>query len=115
MRGRPNSTNDLLDSERRFLSALRELGFGRFEFVRIHGGELVLNPWPTTVRLLRFGGDAIDPNPRPMEFELKAPVAELFQYIRGIDDGEIRCLQVLHGQPISMEIEHRLPTASEAT
>ena len=112
---RPTSTDDLLDSERRFLSALQQLGFGRFEFVRIHHGELVLNPWPTAVQLLKFGTEAVDPGSRPEVFELKNPMAQLFQYVRSIRDGEIRCLQVLHGQPISMEIEHCHPITSEAS
>jgi hypothetical protein len=36
-------------------------------------------------------------------------MADLFEYIRGVDDGEIRRLEVRHGLPFSMEIEHRIP------
>ena len=52
---RPISTRDLLATERTFVAAMTGLGFGRFEFLRIHRGELVLDPWPTVVRDVKFG------------------------------------------------------------
>jgi len=36
---------------------------------------------------------------------LKPQVTELFEYIRAVDAGEIRTLEVKHGLPFSMEIE----------
>jgi hypothetical protein len=38
------------------------LGFGRFEYLRIERGELVLDPWPTVVRDVKFGSQ--DPGAR---------------------------------------------------
>ncbi len=108
---RPTSTHDLLRSERRFVAAMTELGFGRFEFLRIERGELVLDPWPTTVRGVKFGSaDTAIYKPLPDGFELKAQVAEFFEWVRGVDEGEIRCLELRHGLPFSMEIEHRSDT-----
>jgi hypothetical protein len=103
---RPASTHDLLDSERRFVQAMQDLGFGRFEFLQIRNGELVLDPWPTTVRDVKFGSQ--EPTPlrlRSAEFELKRQVVELFEYVRSVEAGEIRALEVRHGLPFSMEIE----------
>jgi hypothetical protein len=51
-------TTDLRPSERRFLVGMQQLGHGRFELVRIHRGELVLDPWPSTVRSIKFGSDS---------------------------------------------------------
>jgi hypothetical protein len=31
---------------------------------------------------------------------------EFLEYVRTIDSGEIRCLEVRHGLPFSMEVEH---------
>jgi hypothetical protein len=105
---RPTSTQDLFQSERRFVAAMREIGFGRFEFLRIEHGELLLDPWPTTVRGVKFGSeDAVTHKSLPGEFELKGQVAEFFEYVRAVDAGEIRCLELRHGLPFSMEIEHR--------
>ena len=103
---RPTSTRDLRPSERVFLAAMSDLGFGRFEYLRIERGELVLDPWPTVVRDVKFGSQ--DPGAAkipPAEFDLKPQVAELFEYLRSVDAGEIRTLEVKHGLPFSMEIE----------
>jgi hypothetical protein len=34
-------------------------------------------------------------------------MAEFFEYVRAVDAGEIRCLELRHGLPFFMEIEHR--------
>ena len=102
---RPASTGDLSPCERRFVTALRQLAFGHLECIQIRRGALVLNPWPTTVQVLKFG----EAEPRAAEsadFEIKKSMAQFFEYIRGVDDGEIRCLEVRHGLPFSMEIEY---------
>ncbi|MGA7411272.1 MAG: hypothetical protein WBW33_12350 [Bryobacteraceae bacterium] len=104
---RPMSSADLRPSERRFLAALDQLRFGRIESVRIHRGELILDPWPTTVQLLKFVAAETDAYEESAEFELKKPIVELFAYIRRIDEGKILCLEVRRGVPFSMEVEHR--------
>ena len=103
---RPASTRELSVAERTLLTAIQQLGFGRFEFVRIRRGELVLDPWPKTVQTLKFGSSP-PTIVRDKEFELKEQVSEFFEYVRGIDDGEIRTLEIRHGLPFSMEIDHR--------
>jgi hypothetical protein len=103
---RPASTQDLLHSERTFVAAMTGLGFGRFEFLRIDRGELVLDPWPTMVRDVKFGcPDPVAGRTVPTSFQLKPQVAEFFEYARDVDAGEIRELQVRHGLPFSMEVE----------
>jgi hypothetical protein len=102
------STSELRCSERVFVAAMQRLGFGRFELLGINNGELVLDPWPTTVRGVKFGSE--DPAGSLMilgegEFQLKRQVIELFEYVRGIEAGKIRCLEVRHGLPFFMEVE----------
>ena len=105
-RGRPASTKDLLPSERSLLDAMRVVEFGQIEFLRIRAGEPVLDPWPTVVRNLKFGVDGRDPRPTAnREFDLKPEAADLFEYTRDVEDGEIRALVVRHGLPFSMEVE----------
>jgi hypothetical protein len=102
----PASSRDLRPAERRFLTAMQQLGFGRFEHLRIERGEVVLDPWPTTIRDLKFGcTDSAPPAPKSDAFALKQQVAELFEYIRSVETGEIRVLEVKHGLPFAMEIE----------
>jgi hypothetical protein len=107
---RPFSTEDLLPSERRFFSAMDGLGFGRFEDVRIESGEIILDPWPTIVRGVKFGTDSpAAPRTPSANFPLKQQVVEFFQYVRAVDKGEIRFLEVKHSIPFSMEIQHPIP------
>ena len=103
---RPSTTKDLRPSERRMIAAMRILRFGRFEYIRIERGEIVLNPWPASVREVKFGSR--DPGAAKIpaaEFELKPQIAELFEYVRAVDAGELRTLEVKGGLPFSMEIE----------
>jgi hypothetical protein len=107
-------TRQLRPSERRFLRAIQELGHGRFEELRILQGELVLDPWPTTIRSVKFGNAT--PNRPPSEsadFELKDQAAEFFAYVRAIDTGVIRILEVRGGLPFAMEVAD-YPTAQAA-
>jgi len=88
------------------VAAMRRMGFGRYEYVQIRNGELVLDPWPTTVRDVKFGTtDPVALRQFPDEFELKQQVAELFEYVRSVEAGEIRTLEVKNGLPFSMEVE----------
>jgi hypothetical protein len=103
----PKATHDLSPSERRFVVAMNELRFGRFEFLRIEHGKLVLDPWPAATRSFKFGNGHLAARKEvPNEFELKRHVAQFFERVRSIEAGEIRCLEVRHGLPFSMEVEH---------
>jgi hypothetical protein len=105
---RPTATRDLSPCERSVVTLLQQLGFGHLESIRIRGGAVVLDPWPTVVKVLKFGA-AESQHPSPSaDFELKKSMADLFDYVRGVDDGEIRCLEVRHGLPFSMEVEQRI-------
>ena len=100
------SKSELRSSERDFVAAMQRLGFGRFEFLRIYKGELALDPWPTTVRGVKFGSeDPATSRTPPDEFPLKRQVIEFFAYVREVDAGEIRTLEIRHGLPFSMEVE----------
>lgn len=104
-RGRPTNTKDLLPSERSLLEIIRILGFGQIEFLRIRAGEPVLDPKPTVVHALKFGAPREPTAPCASDFDLKHEAADLFEYTRDVDEGEIRVLVIRHGLPFSMEIE----------
>jgi hypothetical protein len=99
------SIRDLRPSERQFVDAMRRLGHGRFESLRIQRGELVLEPPQTAVRSVKFGKPTPNKPEHPSSaFDLKQEVAQLFEAIRGIDAGEIRVIEVRGGLPFCMEI-----------
>lgn len=108
---RPVSTRDLKPSERRFVSANTELQFGRYERVRIQNGELILDPWPSTVRHVKFGISEPPRKDGQETFELKKQVADFFEFVRTVDAGTIRVLQISSGLPVAMEIEEGLGAA----
>jgi hypothetical protein len=101
----PATTADLLASEAAFIDAMQKLGFGRFEYLQIRDGQLVLNPWPAAVRDVKFGTPVNTGRTAGSEAELRPQIAEFFAYVRDVDAGEIRELEVRHGLPFSMEIE----------
>lgn len=101
----PVTTQDLLNSEASFLAAMQRLGFGRFEYLQIRAGELVLHPWPSVVRDIKFATPPNTGKPSEPRSDLRPQVVEFFAYVREVDAGEIRELEVRHGLPFSMEIE----------
>lgn len=101
----PVTLQDLLPTEAAFLAAMQRLGFGRFEYLQIRGGELVLDPWPVMVRDVKFAASQHTGKPAESNSDLRPQVAEFFAYVREVDSGEIRELEVRHGLPFSMEIE----------
>ncbi len=101
----PLTTTDLLPSEAAFIAAMQELCFGRFEHLQIRGGQLVLDPWPATIRDVKFGTQVNAGRTAASDSELRPQIAEFFGYVRDVDAGEIRELEVRHGLPFSMEIE----------
>jgi hypothetical protein len=101
----PVTINDLLPSEVVFVAAMEHLSFGRFECLQIRGGELVLDPWPTTIRDIKFATPKNAGKPELSTAELRPQVAELFEYVRTGDTGAIRILEIRHGLPFAMEVE----------
>ena len=104
----PKSTRDLLPHERQFVAALQRLGCGHVERIKIRCGALALEPSPTVVKVLKFGAAESQPPSHPADCELKRSMVEFFEYIRGVEEGEIRRLEIRHGLPFSMEIESRI-------
>jgi hypothetical protein len=101
----PATIQDMLPSEVAFVVAMQQLRFGRFEYLQIRGGELVLNPWPSAVRDVKFATPPNTGKPAEPNSDLRPQIAEFFAYVRDVDAGEIRELEVRHGLPFSMEIE----------
>ena len=96
---------DLRPSEVGFIAAIQHLGFGIFEHLQISGGELVLDPPPVTVRHIKFGTAATTGKPLEGNAELRHQLVEFFAYVRKVEAGEIRTLEIRHGLPFAMEIE----------
>jgi hypothetical protein len=100
----PISTLDLRPSERRFVVAMQQLGYGRFESLQIRCGEFILDPWPTTIRSIKFGNTTPHRSgDKSVEFALKGadcrvvpPCAQHEQRLHS-STGNPRRSAVLHG------------------
>jgi hypothetical protein len=109
---RPSSARELLPTERRFVTVLQQLGFGHLESVKIRSGEVVLDRALTLVQVPKFGAAESQPPSSSADFELKKSMADLFEYIRGVDDGVIRRLEI---RPIDGSPSLRISSARPAS
>jgi hypothetical protein len=100
----PVRVQDLFHSETAFISTMQQLRFGLIEQLQIRGGELVLRPEPATIRHIKFGAPVVNGKTSDRKSELCPQIAEFFAYVREIDIGEIRTLEIRHGLPFSMEV-----------
>jgi hypothetical protein len=95
---------DLLRSERIAFVVMQRIGFGRIESLRVQHGELVLNPWPRTIRDVKFASETATSQGFSDEVELKGQIIEFFGYVRAMDSGEILSLEIRHGMPFAMKV-----------
>jgi hypothetical protein len=101
----PTRRQELLPSEALILAAMQRLRFGRFEFLQIRRGELVLDPWPVTIQDTKFASTANAVSPEVACDELRPQVSEFFSHVRTTIAGEIRKLEFRHGLPFGMEVD----------
>lgn len=99
----PINKASLQPARRLLLERLQQINFGRLEGLVVRDRQPVLDPPPTIIREVKFGGDN---GPRPElhvdDFALKSQVVELFAVLDELRDGVIDLLEVKHGLPFRM-------------
>lgn len=102
---RPVSKQHVSSCRARLLELMQALNFGRIERLPVRAGEPVLDPLPTIVREVKFGGqNGVRDEWALGDFALKAPVVELFGEMDRLRDGLIDVLTVKHGLPFNMHV-----------
>lgn len=100
--------SSLSEPQRRLVELMQSINFGRIENLHVRAGEPAFTPAPRVVRKVKIGSEN---GPRPEaacnDFWLKHQTIELFDAIAGVGDGQILTIEVKHGLPFSLEIEHR--------
>jgi hypothetical protein len=96
-----------LSKQRRdLLGIMQRINFGRIEGLTVRSGEPTFDPIPRIIQEIKLGGED---SPRmeleQADFELKAQVVELFQYMTKVGNGSIACLDVKHGLPFRIVVE----------
>jgi hypothetical protein len=108
----PISKSSLSEAQGRLVQLLQNLNFGRIECLRVKAGEPIFEPEPRVIQKLKMGGDN---TPRPEaaleDFWLKQQTVEMLTAIANLRDGEVLSIEVKHGLPFAIEIEHRLANA----
>jgi hypothetical protein len=101
----PTTKSSLSDSEAHLLELLQQLNFGRIECLKVADGRPVLVPPPRIIQKFKMGGEnSSRPEVSLSDFRLKQDVIELFSLMRRMHMGEIHCIEVRHGLPISVEV-----------
>jgi hypothetical protein len=102
------ATNAALSPGRKDLVQLMQrLNFGRIEGLEIRNGEPVFEPAPRIIQDIKIGGEN---GPRPElareDFALRSQVTELFDHLTRLDHGVVTVIEVKHGLPFKLVIEH---------
>jgi len=110
----PRSKSSLSGPQQRLVELMQQINFGRIEDLLVRNGAPVFNPPPRVIRKLKIGADN---SPRPEysfdDFLLRQQTEELLSAIEQMGDGEVLVIDVRHGLPFSIEIEH-LPETTGA-
>lgn len=102
----PRRALDLTAAERRLVTVLQRINFGRVRNLTVRDGQPVFEPAPRTQRDHKFGGQN---GPRPEvsldDYILKKEVVEMFRQLRALGNGVIVNLEVRGGLPFLMTDE----------
>ena len=97
--------HDLSAGEARLVELMQTLGFGRIMGLVIVHGQPVFDPAPRVVREIKFGAEN---GPRPElaleDFALKREVMDLFEALRGLENGATVSIETKYGMPFKMTV-----------
>jgi hypothetical protein len=108
MEGRKVMTKTGLSGPRlKLVELMQRLNFGRIEGLMVRNSEPTLDQAPRIVRDIKIGSEN---GPRPElardDFALKSQVEELFDHLSELGDGSVLMIEVKHGLPFRLVIEH---------
>jgi hypothetical protein len=100
--------SSLSDRQRQLVDLLQERPFSRIENLHVTGGEPDFTCPPKVIQRLKMGADnGSRPEAGLPDFWLKKQLVELLETIAELGEGEIRSIEVVHGLPLTVEIERR--------
>jgi len=91
---------------RRLVETMQTVHFGTIEGLAIRDGQPLFDPAPVIVRHIKLGS-ADAPRERGVDFDLKAPVIDLFRHFAEAGDALVRSLEIRHGLPVSVLLEEQ--------
>lgn len=106
--GRPVTWNDLTPRERAIVSHMKDVRNEYSEFLAVQNGQLG-ESLPAATRVINLG--TRDPRGEitlAIDIQLRPQIAEFFEFVRGIDVGVIRRLEIAEGLPVRMELQQEV-------
>ena len=104
----------LSNSQCRLVELMQELNFGRIEALHVRRGEPSFDPAPRIIQKRKIGADNGPRSEIAFEnFRLKQQTLEMFDAFRELGDGKVLSIEVKHGLPFTLEIEHRSSLGGE--
>lgn len=98
--------SSLTAAQTQLVELFQAVNFGRVEALRVSRGQPTFDPPPRVIQKLKFGGEN---GPRAEigygDFHLKHGVVELLALIGGMEQGEIRSIEIRFGLPCTVELE----------
>jgi hypothetical protein len=97
----------LSEPRRRLVEMMQQISFGRIDCLAVRGGEPVFDPKPRVIRDIKLGGEnspGLESGHR--DFLLKTQVIELLDYLTEVNDGIVESIEVKHGLPFRLIVEH---------
>ena len=99
--------SSLSHPQRRLVELMQTINFGRIEDLRVRAGDPLFDPPPRVVQTLKMGGDTCArPEIACQDFWLKNQIIEMFQAFVRVGDGKVLVIEVKHGLPFLVEVEH---------
>jgi hypothetical protein len=94
-------------ARKQLIEIMQRLAFGRIENLEVRGGEPSFAPPPRIIQDIKLGNEHA---PRLElegdDFLLKAAVIDLFEHLKRVGDGTVAVIEVRHGLPHKLEIQH---------
>jgi len=98
--------SSLTAAQTQLVELFQAVNFGRVEALQVSQGQPTFDPPPKVIQKLKFGGEN---GPRAEigygDFRLKHGVVELLELISGMEQGEIRSIEIRFGLPCTVELE----------
>jgi len=98
--------SSLSPSKAHLVKLMQRINHGCIKELVVREGEPVLDPPPRVIRSVKFGGEnGARPESAKGDFVLKEQVLDLFEWMKSMQNGVIRHLEIKHGLPFRMDVE----------
>lgn len=109
----PISTKKALSRPRQqLLELMQRYSFCRIENLEVRGGEPVFDPAPRVIHEIKLGVESNhQADFEKSDFQLRAPIIELFEHLQQVGNGRVAVIEVRHGLPLRLLLERPLAGA----